>query len=404
MGRIIIFTGKGGVGKSSVAAAHALLSAKENRKTLLVSADMAHNLGDIFQTTIGHKITKISENLDALELNPNILRHEMFPKIKDTFLNLAGSYGLGLNNINDNFSVPCFSNLLSLLKIKELYDSKKYERIFIDCAPTGETIALLKIPELLAWYMEKFFPVGKVMVRMLSPISKIKYGVTLPDRESMNTVEKIHKKLLELQELLKNKEICSTRLVCIPEKMIVEETKRNYMYLNLYKYQTDTVFINRVLDNSNSNTENNDFINHWKTIQSKYIKELEEVFVNVPIVKIPWFSKEILGLSAVETLCETIKNSSDNLFDIKTNFEHEEYISCEDGYILNLYLPQAKKENMEIYFHDTDINIKLNNFNRCIPLPNVLKGSRIVETKLENEILSIHFQTLKETKDTEEKS
>lgn len=390
MQRIIIFTGKGGVGKSSVAVAHAFLSAEENKKTLIISADMAHNLGDIFQTSIGHKVTKISENLDAIELDPNILRHEMFPKIKNAMSDLSGNYGFILNNINDNFSIPGFSNLFSLLKIKEFYDSQKYERIFVDCAPTGETLALLKLPELLTWYMEKFFPVGKMMIRVLSPISKIKYGVTLPDKETVNTIEKIHKKLLGLQELLKNKEICSTRLVCIPEKMIVEETKRNFMYLNLYNYQTDMIFINRVIDNKIENS----FMEKWKNIQSKYIKELEEVFTGIPIVKIPLYPKEILGISAVKILCETIKKSSENLFDTKVNVEHEEYIKCEDGYILKIYLPQAKEENIKVFVHNTDLNIKLNNFNRCIPLPNVLRGSEITYKKFEEGTLSVHFKVL----------
>lgn len=388
MQKIIIFTGKGGVGKTSIAAAHALLSAKEKQKTLLVSVDMAHNLGDIFQIKAESKTAKISEYLDIMELNPNILIHEMFPKIKNTILDLGGSYGLALSSINDNFSIPGFGNLFSLLKIKDLYDSQKYNYIFVDCAPTGETLSLLKLPELLSWYMEKFFPVGKTMIRILSPISKIKYGVTLPDRETVNTIEKIHQKLLDLQALLKNKEICTTRLVCTPEKMIVEETKRNFMYLNLYGYQTDKIFINRVL---NKNIEN-PFMEEWKKIQSKYIEELEKVFINIPIIKIPWYPKEILGISAVEKLCETIKNSSENILDIKTNYRHEEYIKCEDGYILNIFLPEAKEENIEIYLHNTDINIKLNNFNRCIPLPNILQGCRIVKKELKDNILSIRFR------------
>lgn len=388
MQRIIIFTGKGGVGKTSIAAAHALLSAEENKKTLLISVDMAHNLGDVFQTSIGHNITKITDNLDALELNPNVLRHEMFPKIKNAMLDLGGSYSLGLNSINDNFSIPGFDNLFSLLKIKEIYDSQKYERILVDCAPTGETLALLKIPELLSWYMEKFFPVGKTMVRVLSPISKIKYGVTLPDRETMDTVEKMHQKLLELQNLLKDKEICTTRLVCIPEKMVVEETKRNFMYLNLYDCQTDAVFINRVLDKN----INNIFMDNWKKIQGKYIKELEEVFTNIPVIKIPWYSKEILGTSALKKICGEIKNSSENIFDIKADYKREEYVKCEDGYILKIYLSEMKKEEIEIYVHDTDLHIKLNNFSRSIPLPNILRGSCITEKKFENRVLSVHFK------------
>jgi arsenite-activated ATPase arsA len=390
MYRIIIFTGKGGVGKSSVAAAHAISSAKSGKKTLLVSADTAHNLGDIFKLQIGSKITNILQNLDALELDSDLIKCEMFPDVKNTMLNLMGTSGLSLNNINENFSLPGFENLFSLLKIKELYESKKYERIIVDCAPTGETLALLKLPELLAWYMEKFFPVGKKIVRVLSPVSKLAYKVTLPSAKTMDSIELIHQNLLELQELLKNNEICSVRLVCIPEKMIVEETKRNYMYLNLYKFQLDAVFINRII----SDEVDNPFMQNWKKIQSKYIKELEEVFYDTPIAKIPWYPKEIVGESALDLLCKSIESIPD-LFSVKKVTQNEEYIPCEDGYMLKIQLPFINEDELKVNHNALDINIKINNMNRCIPLPNILRKSHIVGTKLENGSLYIHFQVEK---------
>ncbi|EJP18446.1 transport-energizing ATPase, TRC40/GET3/ArsA family [Peptostreptococcaceae bacterium AS15] len=390
MNRIIIFTGKGGVGKSSVAAAHALSSAKKGNKTLLVSADTAHNLGDIFKVQIGSKITKILENLDALELDSDVVKKEMFPDVKNTMLNLMGTSGLSLNNINENFSLPGFENLFSLLKIKEIYETKQYDHIIVDCAPTGETLSLLKLPELLGWYMEKFFPVGKKIVRVLSPVSKLAYKVTLPSAKTMDSIELIHQNLVQLQELLKNNEVCSVRLVCIPEKMIVEETKRNFMYLNLYKYQLDAVFINRII----TDEVKNPFMQNWKKIQSKYIKELEEVFYDTPIAKIPWYPKEIVGESALDLVCNTIENLPD-LFSVKKVTQNEEYLPCEDGYILKIQLPFVKEDELNIHHNALDINIKINNVNRCIPLPNILRKSQIIDTKLENGSLCIHFQVEK---------
>ena len=396
MARIIIFTGKGGVGKSSVAAAHALSSAKKGKKTLLVSADTAHNLGDIFKVQIGSKITNILENLDALELDSDVVKREIFPDVKNTMLNLMGKSGISVTNINENFSLPGFENLFSLLKIKEIYETNQYEHIIVDCAPTGETLALLKLPELLAWYMENFFPVGKKIVRVLSPVSKLAYKVTLPSAKTMDTIELIHQNLVDLQELLKNNEVCSVRLVCIPEKMIVEETKRNFMYLNLYKYQVDAVFINRIITDEIENS----FMQNWKKIQSKYIKELEEVFFNVPVVKVPWYQKEIIGKSSLELVCNAIENLPD-LFSVKKFTQNEEYLPCEEGYILKIQLPFIKEEELKVHRNEMDINIKINNVNRCIPLPNILRKSQIIDTKLENGSLYVHFQV---EKNKEEKS
>ena len=331
-----------------------------------------------------------------MELDSDVVKREIFPEVKNTMLNLMGKNGIGITNLNENFSLPGFENLFSLLKIKEIYEINQYEHILVDCAPTGETLALLKLPELLAWYMEKFFPIGKKIVRVLSPISKLAYKVVLPSAKTMDTIELIHKKLLELQELLKNNEICSVRLVCIPEKMIVEETKRNFMYLNLYKYEVDTVFINRIITDEVENS----FMQKWKKIQSKYIKELEEVFFDIPVVKIPWYPKEIIGKKGLELLCNTIENLPD-LFSVKKVTQNEEYFPCKDGYLLKIQLPFVKEEELKIYHHEMDINIKINNVNRCIPLPNVLRKSYIVDTKLENGNLYIHFQVEKKK---EEKS
>ena len=250
MGRILIFTGKGGVGKTSVAAAHALASAREGKKTLLVSTDMAHNLGDIFQVKLGNKIKRIDENLSVLELSPSEYIKKNFSDIQKALIDLFGN-SMTIYQLGNNFMIPGFDNLFSLLNIKDIYDSGSFDRIIVDCAPTGETLSLLKLPELLSWYMEKFFPVGKQVVRVLSPVAKFKYKLKMPNRKAMNDIEKIHNSLVELQEFLKNPRLCSIRLVCIPEKMIVEETKRNYMYLNLYKYPVDAVFINRILDKKN---------------------------------------------------------------------------------------------------------------------------------------------------------
>ena len=247
MGRIIIFTGKGGVGKTSIAAAHALRSARTGKKTILISVDMAHNIGDIFRTPVGKDITEIEENLWAVELDPYALMREDFPETQKSIFDLIGGAKKNLDAIGSHFIIPGFENLFSLLKIKQLYDDNTYDRIIVDCAPTGETLSLLKLPELLSWYMEKFFPVGKTMLRVLSPISNLKYHVTLPDRKTLDKIEVLHAKLLDLQNLLKDEDISTVRLVCMPEKMIVEETKRNFMYMNLYGYQVDTVFINRMV-------------------------------------------------------------------------------------------------------------------------------------------------------------
>ena len=387
MGRIIIFTGKGGVGKSSLAAAHAVSSASGGKKTLLVSTDMAHNLGDLFDAEAGREIKTVMDCLDILELDPDwIMQHE-YPDLSRVLGKLIGSNSLLETNPGDYFLLPGFENLFSLLKIRKLYLSGVYDRIIVDCAPTGETLSLLKLPELLTWYMEKFFPVGKVMVRILSPISKLKYRVSLPNHKAMDEIEELHARLVLLQELLQDPEICTVRLVCIPEKMVVEETKRNYMYLNLYGYQVDRVFMNRILPDDTGN----EFMNHWKEIQKPYIEELESVFVHVPITRIPWYPDEIRGMEAVQKLSREVLQYP-GLFDLPPKRDREIYITIPNGYKLMIPLPGADHMQIIVKKYQLDLDITLHNYNRRIPLPYILKDAKIADLIQEKDMLSIIFK------------
>lgn len=388
MGRIIICTGKGGVGKTSVAAAHALRSARMGQRTLLVSADMAHSIGDIFAVSIGRKIRNIEPRLQAVELDPYVLMREEFPEAQKSMFDLVGGSKRNISAVGSHFMIPGFENLFSLLKIKQLYESGNYDCIIVDCAPTGETLSLLKLPELLSWYVEKFFPVGKTMIRVLSPISRLKYRVKLPSRETTDKIEVLHARLLELQKLLKNKEVSTIRLVCIPEKMVVEETKRNFMYMNLYGYQVDTVFINRVLPD----TIQNPFMQKIKANQGQYMEEIENVFTGIPIVHIPWYPSEIRGLQAIETLSKTSLNIPD-LFTVKARTESETYEKWEEGYCLTVSVPNKRHDRVEVTPHAADVYIKVNNFNRCIPLPNTLRTSKVVRTVEEGDSVRIYFKT-----------
>ncbi len=189
MKRILIFTGKGGVGKTSVAAAHALKSSQEGKKTLIVSTDMAHNLGDLFNVPIGKEEVAVANNLYALEIDPNYVMEKDFKNLMRAFSNMIGSINPEGGDMDEFIMMPGMDELFALLKIQELYDNSDYERIIVDCAPTGETLSLLKFPELMCWYMDKFFPIGKVAVRILSPVSKSLFKIQLPDRHAMSDIE-----------------------------------------------------------------------------------------------------------------------------------------------------------------------------------------------------------------------
>lgn len=386
MGRILVFTGKGGVGKTSVAAAHGRQSALEGKKTLIVSTDMAHNLSDIFDVSLGKTIKEVSQNLFALEIDANHMMENDFQDMKRAVLNMISSSGMPLGNIEQLSVFPGMDELFSLLKIMEIYESGLYERIIVDCAPTGETLSLLKFPEFLSWYMEKIFPVGKVAIRVLSPISKVVFKVQLPDKAAMSDIEKMYVKLVKLQELLKDRAVTSIRLVAMPEKMVVEETKRNYMYMNLYNFQVDGIYINRILPKDIDNP----FFNEWIDIQSGYIEELEAVFSDMPVYRIPWFDSDLNGLDGIDKIQQNVLRGHD-VFKIQEDLKGEQYEKTEDGYILKLYLPCVQKGELHLHESGTDIIIKIGNFKRNIPIPSTLRNYEVKAAKLEAKTLSITF-------------
>ena len=389
--RIYIFTGKGGVGKSSVAAAHALRSAEEGKKTLLISTDMAHNLGDIFGRKLGKTEENILPNLDIYEIDPEYVMQEDFKEFVDYVrktLSMAG-------DMDDMGMMPGMEELFSLLKISEIYEKGTYDRMIVDCAPTGETLSMLKFPELLAWYMEKLFPIGKVGVRLLAPFSKKMFSVEMPNKKAMNDIEKVFLKLMELQELLKNRKITSVRIVTTPEKMVVEETKRNYMYMNLYNFNVDGLYINRILPGDIDNS----FFDRWVEIQKEYIQCLKDSFAALPIYEIPWYDEELKGEENIKRIVDDVLAKSD-VFKVRHITEREVFTQTDDGYLLEVNIPGADKTDIDLYQATTDIVIKTGNFKRNIPLPNALRTYVVSGAKFEEGRLRISFE--KEDEDNDE--
>lgn len=388
MSRIIIFTGKGGVGKTSVAAAHAVKAAKDGLKTLIVSTDMAHNLSDLFMRELNEEPKEVLENLDGLEIDPNYEMNSNYKNISVAFKELIPD----LDNedsdaLEDIVVFPGIEELFSLIKIKDLYEKNIYDLIIVDCAPTGETLSLLKFPELLSWYMEKLFPVGKVALKVLRPIGKVAFKIDLPDKKALSDIERLYINLAQLQKLLKNQEICSIRIVTIPEKMVVEETKRSYMYLNLYNFNVDGIYINRIIPSE----VNNNFFDTWKQIQKKYIEELDDVFFGIPTYKIKWYNSDVNGVEGLEKIANDFLEDK-KIFDVLKITENETFKKLEQGYLLDLYIPFVDKSHFDLYQSDTEVIIKIGNFKRNIPIPDVIRKYSVDSAKLENERLKIIFR------------
>lgn len=386
----MIFTGKGGVGKTSVAASHALKAAKEGKSTLIVSTDMAHNLSDLFEMPLGKEATEVYPYLKALEIDPNYEMEKHYGSIKSAFQKMLFSTEQAaqqMDEMEDITVIPGFEELFSLIKIQEMYEAGTYDLIVVDCAPTGETLSLLKFPELFSWYMEKLFPIGKIGVKVFRPISKQLFKIEMPDNKALNDVEALYVKLSKLQEMLRDRTNCSIRIVTIPEKMVVEETKRNYMYLNLYNFNVDAIFINRIIPEEVEES----FFKEWHMIQKGYIKELEAVFSQMPIYKLRWYEEDIVGIKKLEKVVEESLQDK-RLLEVLEAKQNEVFEKTDKGYTLVLYIPFVQKDDIDLMETSTDLVIKVGNFKRNIPLPLVLRKYQVSGAKWEEEKLIITFE------------
>ncbi len=382
--KIFMYTGKGGVGKSTLASSTALLSAKKNIETILISIDSAHSLSDIFSIKIGSNLTKVREGLTAIEFDSSKILEEEFPSIKASLANEFRKVDFSKISYNSSYDMPFVVNILSLLKILDIYENYDFENIIVDCPASASTFAYLKIPEMLTWYLEKFFGVGKGIIRTLRPISKYKYQINLPDKEALDKLEITYQRLKKLENLLKDKSISTIRLVGLAEKMVIEESKRDFAYLSLFDYNVDGYFVNRLFTD-----EDVDFIKKRIQIQDKRLEEIEACFYNLPIYKLGLRSKDLKSLADLEDFAESLV-FKDSLLEIKAFEEGYYYEKMANGYILTMYIGEV--DDVEVYKKGSDINIRLKDIKRIISLPNVCVNSVISKYFIQDDKLLIYLE------------
>jgi arsenite-transporting ATPase len=348
--RIIIFTGKGGVGKTTVASATAVLCAKNGYKTLIISTDPAHNLSDCFGVEIGSEVKQIYSNLYGLEIDAEKELEENWRVIQDYLSKLFITRGLD-DIIAEEVSIfPGINELFSLLKISKFYNEKKFDVQIIDCAPTAESLALLTFPDVISWYMEKLFPIQKKLLPKVKPILEKTLSLPLPEEEVYETVEELYEKLVAIKNILVNKEVCSIRLVLNPEKIVIKETQRAFSYFHLYGLRVDAVIVNKIF----SDDIEDSFFNELKTLQKNYIEAI----------------KENLGIKALEEFGRQLYDKK-NPKDIFYKDDPIIFKKDEKRYIIILKLPFVEKKDIEVNKVNNELIIKIGPYKRILLLPQV---------------------------------
>jgi len=385
--RIILYTGKGGVGKTSIAAATACKIAKGGQRVLVISTDAAHSLGDAFDIKLGNTPIRIKDNLYAMEIDAIIENEALWGNLKGYLEKLFVAKASKSIETEELLIFPGFEDLVALIKLKEIYGKGEYDVLIVDCAPTGETMSLLKFPDLFKWWMEKFFPMKRKAAKFVKPVIESTMKVPVPDDKTFDEVEKIYQSIEELHALILNKDIVSIRIVTTPEKIVIKEAKKSFAYLHLFDYNVDGVIINKVFSEEGSKG----YFEKWINIQKESLKEIYESFSPIPVFQLELMSSEIRtyeNLSQIGELIYKNKLPQDILYKEKI-FEVKK--SEGEGYELIINMPFVDKKDLNMFHKGDELTISIKNEKRSFMLPTKLHSKTINKASYEDGKLKISF-------------
>lgn len=392
--RVILFTGKGGVGKTSVAAATALRSAELGYRTIVLSTDAAHSLSDSFDVPLGNEPRLIIPNLWGQETELFQTLEAQWGSIQRYLSALLAWRGIDEIVAEEIAIFPGMEELANLLYIVRYQDEGQYDVIILDCAPTGETLRLLSFPEVMHWWMTRLFPIGRRVASAVYPLARALMDMPLPDSEVFDSIEELYSELDKIRALLTDAETTSVRLVVNPEKMVIREAQRTFTYLNLYGYVTDLIICNRLIPEAVKDR----YLQAWKDNQKKHHQLIRECFAPLPISDVPLMEQEVVGIPMLRAMAEALYGGDDpttiffrgQVQDIQKEDKH---------YVLALTLPFTSNEKISLLQSGDELTIQVASFRRNVILPHGLRGLAVSEAKLEEGKLKIKFHQ-RETKET----
>jgi arsenite-transporting ATPase len=389
--RVILMTGKGGVGKTSVAAATGLRCAELGYRTLVLSTDPAHSLADSLELELSHEPRLVREHFHAAELDALLELEKNWGAVKRYISEVLQARGLEGVEAEELAILPGMDEIFSLVRMKRHYDEGEYDVLIIDSAPTGTALRLLSLPEVAGWYMRRFYKplqaVSAALRPLVEPLFRPVAGFSLPNKEVMDAPYEFYEQLEALEKVLTDPSETSVRLVTNPEKMVIKESLRAHAYLSLYNVSTDMVIANRIIPE----TVTDPFFSRWKESQNVYRQEIQSDFNPLPIKEVPSFPEELCGLQALERLKETIYGEEDAAQVYYKETTLKVIQSGDQQYSLELYLPGIPKSQVDLSKTGDELNVRIGNHRRNLVLPQALAALQPSGAKMEDDYLKISF-------------
>ena len=385
MTRILLYTGKGGVGKTSVAAATALACAKRGYRTIVFSTDIAHSLGDALHVELGPEPFEVAPNLwgQESEVFHNVAKY--WGRIQEYAASVLRWRGLDEVIAEEMTVLPGMDEVGSLLWIAEHHDSGKYDVIVVDAAPTGETLRLLSLPEAARWWMEKVEPLGRRISKLTGPLIHRVVGLPMPGDEVFDAGEELFRKLEHMRALLADRDKTSVRLVLTLEQVVIKEAERSFTYFHLYGYPTDLVIANRVLP-----ADVGPYFQGWYDTQQTYMPVVEQAFLPIPVRQAPYFDREMVGLAMLHQLGQALYGDTD-----PTDFFYRGRpytVSREEGaFVLAVELPFTSKEQIQLSRRGDELLIDVGTWRRNLVLPRALVSTPTLDARFDDQVLKVRF-------------
>jgi len=384
--RIILFTGKGGVGKTTVSAATALAAAARGSRTLVVSTDVAHSLGDALAVEIGRDIRRIGPNLWGQEVDALYQLEKYWGVLRQYISSVLRARGLDDVVADELANLPGMEEIASLMQLTSVARDNRFDVIIVDCAPTGETMQLLSFPEMARWWLEKLFPIQRAVARMARPVVQPFVGIPLPTDDVFTAVKDLILKVDDMRGLLADPEISSIRLVLNLEKMVIKETQRAYTYFSLFGYATDAVIVNRSLPQ----TVDGRFLSGWVEAQRRYRDMVQEAFAPLPILELPLSENEIVGRRRLLDAARLLYGDRDPTARLFTGVPQKVERKGK-RYVLTLAAPFTERGKVDISQKGDDLMVRVGAYKRNLALPRTLAGLQATGAHLDGERLLITF-------------
>ncbi len=383
--RVLLFTGKGGVGKTTAAAATAVSAASRGTKTLVISTDPAHSLADALGVTLGADPTEVDTGLAGMQIDAQSSFERSWRQIQSYLMSVLSKSGIDPIEAEELTVLPGADEVLALLAVREQVDSGRWDLVVVDCAPTAETLRLLALPDALDWYMRRLWPIERRVVRSLRPVLGRVAGVPMPSDVVFDAVERLHAELAGVRNVLSDPQRTSVRLVLTPEAVVVAEARRTLTTLSLYGYRVDGVIANRVFP------EGDPWRDAWAAAQKAQLAAVEESFAPLPVLRLGYQAAEPVGVPALAALGEQLYGEDDPL-GLPDGPEPISIRRTTDGFQLALSLPFATREEVGLTRRGDELAVTVGSWRRLLSLPAVLRRCLVVGARFDEGELRVSFE------------